>query len=219
MPDSTPRLVPAVDKAARLLRALAAADRPLGISELSRVVNASKGTVRDVLLTLRHYQLVERDHEARFRLGAGLRVLSSAAVPDLPTLAEPSLRELAEEFGETAILGLAEPPRLVLAAVAQPASDFHVSARAGRSIPLGVGCHGKVLVGKQWIGYDDERYVPGVRGVAAPILDAHGVRIGCVMLVGFKDRLDLRTLRRIGQRVLATSRTLSRRLGASEAVA
>ena len=46
------RPVPAVDKAARVLRALADGGRPMGISELARALDVSKGTLRDVLLTL-----------------------------------------------------------------------------------------------------------------------------------------------------------------------
>ncbi|MEK7284251.1 MAG: helix-turn-helix domain-containing protein, partial [Chloroflexota bacterium] len=51
MGSNTFRGVPSVDKAARLLAALDARE-PLGISELARRISASKGTVRDVLLTL-----------------------------------------------------------------------------------------------------------------------------------------------------------------------
>ena len=46
MAQSTEKLrpVPAVDKAARVLRALAEGGRPMGISELARGLNVSKGS-------------------------------------------------------------------------------------------------------------------------------------------------------------------------------
>src|SRR5207245_5971068 len=72
------RPVPAVDKTAGLLRVLAEGGRPQGISELARALNVSKGTLRDILLTLDHYGYVVRDGELRFRLGPTLRTLAAA---------------------------------------------------------------------------------------------------------------------------------------------
>lgn len=213
------RPVPAVEKAARALRALAEGGRPQGISELARTLGVSKGTLRDVLLTLSRYGLVEREPDMRFHLGPELRLLADASVPDLRALALPHLRELMEEFGETAMLGIAEPPKLLLAAIAEPSTDLHVSAPVGRRIPLDVGCHGKVLLHDEEIGYDDQEYLAGVRAVASPILDARGQRVACLMVVGFKERLDFRTMKRIGARTAAGARALSQRLGAREAVA
>ena len=57
MRESTYRVVPAVDKAARMLAELRE-DEGLGISELARRITASKGTVRDILLTLASHDLV-----------------------------------------------------------------------------------------------------------------------------------------------------------------
>lgn len=97
MRESTYRVVPAVDKAARLLGELRE-DEGLGISELARRIKASKGTVRDILLTLASHDLVTRDGDGRFRRG-GRR-------SDLTQLARPHLEALLEAFGETALLGI-----------------------------------------------------------------------------------------------------------------
>jgi DNA-binding IclR family transcriptional regulator len=42
----------------------------------------SKGTLRDVLLAMQEHGLVERDTDARFRLGDGLVTLGDAARRD-----------------------------------------------------------------------------------------------------------------------------------------
>ena len=97
MAESTYRVVPAVDKAARLLAELRE-DESFGISELARRIKASKGTVRDILLTLASHDLVARDRDGRFRRG-GRRF-------DLTHLARPHLEALLDEFGETALLGV-----------------------------------------------------------------------------------------------------------------
>lgn len=209
--------MPAVDKAARVLRALADGGRPQGISELARALNVSKGTLRDVLLTLAHFGFVVRDPDTRFRLGPELRALADASAPDLRALAQPYLVALMESFGETAILGVVVDGKLEIAAHAEPPTDLHMTAPIGRRLPLDGGAHGKVLGGREEIGYDDQELFAGVRAVASPIVDARGRRIAAVMVVGFKERLDLRTLRRIGERCASVARTLSKRIGAAAA--
>lgn len=210
----TVRTVPAVDKAARALRALAEAGRPQGVSELARTLGVSKGTLREILLTLCEHGIVVRDPDARFRVGPELRTLANAAAPDLAALAMPQLVALMESFGETAILGVVSDGTLEIAARVEPRTDLHMTAPLGRRLPLDKGAHGKVLVDKEDVGYDDEELYPGVRAVAAPVTDARGRRVAVVLVVGFKERLDLRTLRRVGERCAAAAATVSKRLGA-----
>src|SRR3954467_9542417 len=207
------RPVPAIDKAARVLRALASGGRPQGISELARQLNVSKGSLRDVLLALDAHGLVARDPDTRFRLGPELRALADASAPDVRVAAQPHLVSLMETFGETAILGVVRDGKLEIAARAEPQTDLHMTALLGRGLPLDKGAHGKVMKGAA-IGYDDEELFPGVRAAAAPIVDARGRKIAFVMVVGFRQRVDLRTLRRIGERCAAASREISRRIGA-----
>ena len=210
MGESTYRVVPAVDKAARLLAELRE-DESLGISELARRIKASKGTVRDILLTLASHDLITRDREGRFRRG-GQRF-------DLTHLARPHLEALLDAFGETALLGIATSGGVEIAARAEPKTDLHVSAPIGRRLPANVGAHAKVLTGGAAIGIDDEEYLAGVRAVAAPVFDAHGRRVAALLVVGFKERLDLRKLRRIGERCVVEAAALSAQLGRRESVA
>jgi DNA-binding IclR family transcriptional regulator len=218
MAESTGSLrpVPAVEKTARILRTLAESGRPMGISELSRALTVSKGTLRDILLTLDAHGLVVRDPDTRFRLGPQLRTLADASSPDLRALAQPHLVSLMETFGETAVLGLVHDGKLEIGARAEPAAGLHMSAPLGRRLPLDAGAHGKVLLHKEAIGYDDQELFRGVRAVAAPVVDARGRRVAAVMVVGFKDRIDLRTLRRIGERCASAAREISRGIGAPQ---
>ncbi len=208
------RPVPAVEKTARVLRALAEGGRPQGISELARALNVSKGTLRDILLTLDAHGFVVRDPDTRFRLGPELRTLADASTPDLRALAQPYLVSLMETFGETAILGIPRDGQLEIAARAEPNAGLHMSAPLGRRIRLDAGAHGKVLLHGEPVGYDDQELFRGVRAVAAPVTDARGRRVAAVMMVGFKERVDLRTLRRIGERCASAAEELSRRIGA-----
>jgi DNA-binding IclR family transcriptional regulator len=210
MRESTYRVVPAVDKAARLLAELSDSEG-LGISELARRIKASKGTVRDILLTLVSHDLVARDPDGRFRRG-GQR-------SDLTQLARPHLDALLDAFGETALLGVVTDGGLEIAARAEPATDLHMSAPIGRRLPANVGAHAKVLSGGADIGYDDEEYLAGVRAVAAPIVDARGRRVAALLVVGFKERLDMRTLKKIGEACAREAAALSAQLGRRERVA
>lgn len=211
------RPVPAVDKAARVLRALAEGGRPQGISELARSLSVSKGTLRDILLTLDAYGFVVRDADTRFRLGPELRNLANASTPDLRSLARPHLVSLMETFGETAILGLVHEGMLEIAARAEPTTDLHMTAPLGRRLPIDRGAHGTALR-TGGIGYDDEELFPGVRAVAAPVLGPRGDRVAVVMVVGFRQRVDLRTLKRMGERCGAAAAALSRRVGATDGI-
>ena len=210
MRESTYRIVPAVDKAARLLAELSE-DEGLGISELARRIKASKGTVRDILLTLVSHDLIARDPDGRFRRG-GQRF-------DLTHLARPHLEALLEAFGETALLGIVTDGGVEIAARAEPSRDLHVSAPLGRRLPANIGAHAKVLSGGKDIGFDDEEYLAGVRAVAAPIIDARGRRVAALLVVGFKERLDMRTLKRIGGACAREAAALSVQLGRRKQVA
>jgi len=118
-----------------------------------------------------------------------------------------------ESFGETAILGVVRDGKLEIAARAEPQTDLHMTAPLGRRLPLDKGAHGRVMKGAA-VGYDDEELFPGVRAAAAPIVDARGRKVAFVMVVGFKQRIDLRTLRRIGAQCGSAAREISRRMGA-----
>jgi len=118
-----------------------------------------------------------------------------------------------ESFGETAILGVVHDGKLEIAARAEPATDLHMTAPLGRRLPLDAGAHGKVFAKGDAIGYDDEELFPGVRAAAAPIVDARARTVAFVMVVGFKQRIDNRTLKRIGERCASAAAALSRRIG------
>jgi DNA-binding IclR family transcriptional regulator len=196
-----------------VLRALAEGGRPQGISELARALNVSKGTLRDVLLTLDAYGFVVRDPDTKFRLGPELRALADASTPDLRTLAQPYLVSLMETFRETAILGVVHDGKLEIAARAEPDTDLHMTAPLGRRLPLERGAHAKVLTKNDEVGYDDEELFPGVRAAAAPIIDPRGRKVAFIMVVGFKQRIDARMLRRIGERCASAAQQISQRIG------
>jgi DNA-binding IclR family transcriptional regulator len=142
------KLVPAVDRAVRLLELLATDDRSFGISELARQLDLNKATVRDILLTLDHHRLVQRDPATRrYRLGARLHELGAARTwrADLRALARPALEALRDQTGETVILGVRAGDRVLLLDVAESPHDLKITAPPGRTIPLTAGAFARVF--------------------------------------------------------------------------
>src|SRR3990172_3132696 len=103
----TPRLVPAVDRAVRVLRALAADNGDPRLSDLSRRLHLSKSTLSGLLATLEHHGLVEREDGTRaYTLGPAILELGHAALrrQDIRQIAQQHLVRLRDATGETAVL-------------------------------------------------------------------------------------------------------------------
>jgi IclR family KDG regulon transcriptional repressor len=147
---STPRLVPAVDRAARLLDLLEDAVRPMTITELARALGVNKGTTRDLLETLRMHGLLDRDEERKtYRLGPRLARLGMAALGqlDLSAIAHPFLRELAEQVSGTVLLLVPHGDRAtIVERVGGSRVAVEVSATIGSSLRLAAGACGKIFL-------------------------------------------------------------------------
>ena len=145
-----PRLVPAVDRAARLLDVLESAGQPMTISELARELGINKGTMRDLLETLRAHDLLDRDAERKtYRLGPHLARLGLAAVGqlDLASVARPFLLALAEQVGGTVLLIVPHGDQVTIVdKVGGGRVAVDVSATVGRRIRLAAGACGKVFL-------------------------------------------------------------------------
>jgi DNA-binding IclR family transcriptional regulator len=148
-------LVPAVDRAARLLRVLSAhqsgAPHQAGMSaaELSRELHVSKSTLSGLLATLERHGLVQRDPlTRRVRLGLSLLELAAAVSTDVDIreAARPHLARLRRHTGETAILHLLSGDGVRIADRAEPATQLKVVAPVGTRLPRFAGSVAKVLL-------------------------------------------------------------------------
>jgi len=101
--------IQSVDRAARILKALAAGSPRLGVSELAERVGLAKTTVHGLLRTLERQDLVEQDAETgKYRLGPELLQLGNAFL-DHHELRARSLvwaDTLAERVGEAVRVGV-----------------------------------------------------------------------------------------------------------------
>src|SRR5204863_272602 len=74
-------VIQSVDRAARILKALASGPGRLGVSELANHVGLAKTTVHGLLQTLQHHGLVEQDSDSdKYQLGPEEAVLGEVGV-------------------------------------------------------------------------------------------------------------------------------------------
>lgn len=144
--------MPAVDRAARILNLIQAGARPMSITELAAELGASKGTVREILETLRHHGLLERNEESkRYRLGPELMRLGVASREDrnFGALARPHLRALSDRLKENVLLLAVQEQALLIQEACEPRDPramVLVSATPGRSIPMHAGACAKAIL-------------------------------------------------------------------------
>jgi DNA-binding IclR family transcriptional regulator len=148
-------LVPAVDRAARLLRALSdhegkTPDQPgMSAAELGRELDISKSTLSSLLTTLERHGLVQRDPlTRRVRLGLALLELAASVSIDIDVreAARPQLVRLRRDSGETAILHLVSGDDVRIAERAEPDTQLKVVAPPRTRLPRFAGSVAKVLL-------------------------------------------------------------------------
>jgi IclR family KDG regulon transcriptional repressor len=158
---SQPRIVPAVDKAFRVLDCLAGSGEPLGISELSRRLGMGKSTIHGLTGTLEALGMIDAVGESRrFRIGRGLHVLAtrSSGSIDLRSVARASLETLADKTGQTAFLGMPRSDTVTIVDCVHGRPAMSISAPIGSSVPLLAGAVGKALL-SAWTPLRREAYV------------------------------------------------------------
>jgi DNA-binding IclR family transcriptional regulator len=142
-------LVPAVERAIRVLHALGGEGDNLGLSDLSRLLGISKSTLSGILSTLEHFELVRRDPQSlTFRLGVGLLDLSHALLSrlDLRQLAHSHLVELCAVSGETALLHAPGGGQPLIVDRAEPDRQLKVVAPVGLRMPAVAGSVAKAFL-------------------------------------------------------------------------
>ena len=147
--NSTAALVPAVDRAVQILHAIASSETAPGVSELSRQLQFNKSTTHDILNTLCHHHLLERDDATKtYRLGYALAVLGQHAGErmDLQAVAHPRLTALAHMVQETVILGTYHDGHVAIVDREEAPHDVKITAPLGRHLHYSAGVFGKIFI-------------------------------------------------------------------------
>ncbi|MBG0833096.1 IclR family transcriptional regulator [Planomonospora sp. ID67723] len=141
--------IQSVERAAAILRLLAAGRRQLGVVELARAMGLPKGTLHGILRTLVHVGFVEQDGKTgKYRLGGTLLHLGSSYL-DVNELRTRSLNwadALAGRSGESVWIGtLHEGQVLVVHHVFRP-DDSMQALQVGALLPVHATALGKALL-------------------------------------------------------------------------
>ena len=197
--------VEAVDRAVRLLSALADADRPVALSELARRTGMHKTTALRLLSTLANRSMTARDDAGAWRLGPELwRLGSRYRRSHLPAaLVRPLLRRLCETTGETASFYVRDDDvRVVLYRENSPSAARH-HLEEGARLDLSGGAAALVLRaggGEEGAEMDAVRAAghavsvgardPELAAVAVPVRDAENGLLGALCVSGLIGRFD-----------------------------
>lgn len=122
--------------------------REMGVSELSRRLSLSKGTVHRLLGGLVSRGLLTRGAGGRYRLGPTALRLGSAFLRslDVRQVALPVMQELARRTRETVNLNVVQGFHRVCIEKVDSDQDVRHFVELGRPLPLFAGASGKVLL-------------------------------------------------------------------------
>src|SRR6267142_115510 len=142
-------MIQSVDRAVRILKALAAGPGRLGVSELSERLGLAKGTVHGLLRTLQEHGLVEQHPDSdKYQLGPQLLQLSNRYL-DLNELRARSLawaELLATRAGEAVRVGVPHGQGvLVVHHVFRPDTALQI-LEAGAVLPMHATALGKSVL-------------------------------------------------------------------------
>lgn len=132
-----------------VLELLAEAPQPLGATDISRQLGATKSATYRILVNLESRGYVVKDSRtARYSVGArllgyGLRAGSKEAIVQA---AHPWLERLSEQLGETANLGMLDGTKVQYITIVESPHDLRMAARAGARDDLHSTAMGKALL-------------------------------------------------------------------------
>ena len=147
-PASAGRLVPAVERASRLLDALSASRQPLSLAELSRALSMPRSSVHGLLATLVTLGLARRNEDAEFSLGPKALQWADAYTAQSDVLRAFGARvDRSAELGtETVMLATLDGADVVYLACRQGSRPLAVNFRVGGRFPAACTSSGKAML-------------------------------------------------------------------------
>ena len=137
--------IQSVDRAIRLLKAIADSPGPVPLPAVARTAGVNPGTAWRLLATLEHHGLLAR-HGGRYAVGySAVRIAAAADETTLTNAARPLLERLVDETGEA--VSLSVPRHDSIVSIDHIAAPRVVSAGwVGEQLPLHCTSNGKLLL-------------------------------------------------------------------------
>ena len=217
----------AIERAAQLLVRVVEAPQPPSIGELSARAGLPKSTTSRLVGALERQGLVQR-LGARGRLRPGpvlLRYASRDASQALAALAQPSLRRLADESGETINLAVPGPDGVEHLAQEDTAHFVGVTDWVGRRVPFELAANGKCflafgggeveegdLIRSRGYATSIDELEVGLSALAAPVLGADGAAVSALSISGPTARLTASRIEELAPLLKQEAASLTPRL-------
>lgn len=136
-----------IERTFAVLRAIAEAGESAGVSEIARRSGLAKSTTSRILGSLDELGMIDRLDD-RYLIGQGLAALTADASPasSLPDLARPYLVDLADHYGESVALAVADGDEMVYVDAALAEGAVQVRDWTGERFPLHTTSGGLVLL-------------------------------------------------------------------------
>jgi DNA-binding IclR family transcriptional regulator len=127
-----------------------AANQPVGVAALSRLLGIDKSAVQRALVTLAEQGWIQAREEQMTRWQTTPRILSiahsSRAKSDLRHSIQSALEQLATQTGETAMFNEPDGPQLVVSQVAESRQALRMVPRIGAVVPARDSATGRILL-------------------------------------------------------------------------
>jgi DNA-binding IclR family transcriptional regulator len=217
-----------------------AAHQPVGVAELSRILEIDKSAVQRALVTLSEQGWIQADGDHLTRWETTPRILniahSSRAKSDLRQTIQLALEQLVMQTGETAIFNEPVGPQLVVSQVAECGQELRMVPRIGTVVPARDSATGRILLPylsqarqTELLGEPADAELLALleacraRGyaassevnapsmtIAAPVFEVDGRPIGVVAISGPTERMPPDSHPRLAELVCRTANLLSR---------
>lgn len=140
---------PSVAKAMAILEMASKSSQGLGISQMARRLEISKGTISGICAQLEEWGALIRDPATkRYTLGPFVNSLADRgqAYARLRRAAGPELARLRDEFNQAFFLGVASGDWVAVLEAHQPSGVVSISAGPGTRLPITAGAVGWVFM-------------------------------------------------------------------------
>lgn len=142
-------IVPAVDRAARILSLLRTEGREMTMAEIADATGWHRSSVHKLLVTLSYHGLLDRDViTKKYSLGLALSEYGRIALNslDIRYVAKPFLKTLVKYSGETAGLSVLRGTQMIFVDIEEPQIQIRVSLFVGMRSPVTTTSNGKAVL-------------------------------------------------------------------------
>jgi IclR family KDG regulon transcriptional repressor len=159
-------LVPAVDRAFRILELLRIEGRELTLMEIAKATGWHKSSIHKLCVTMMHHGILERDAlTKRYFIGITLAEYGRIALNhlDIRVTAKPFLKELVDCSNETAVLAILKNTKMIMIDKREPFRNIRVSPFIGMRFQATATANGKALLA--WLPEDQVREILEIEGL------------------------------------------------------